>query len=223
VSDWTRIADGLRCAEIRPPERRAAVDRAGSGTAYDVTRVCGEDRGVSRLVRTTVSLAAGLMVLAGCSGADADPTAADVPSSVDAFPDIPHVDGPLEVRLQPGLPLISTISKGECAADPDEVCIIDGTYRLLGKARPVTIAEVRTSPSQAHTDWDAVVRFDPRDRGAVRAVRKQAVGMGGMVVVLLGDRALRALKPTDLAAGKAQVLGLEKPEAWAFVAAFGHV
>lgn len=162
------------------------------------------------------ALAVVLVAAVGC--ADGDSTPEPGPSSVAAIPDVPHVRGPLRVRLQPALAMVSGES---CTPGYGLYCLGEEGYHALGEDRAATVAEVRTAPNDDHTAWDTEVRF--AGRRAVQLAAEQAAGMGGVVLIVgADDTALAAVPPLDLAAGKAQFLGLEKAEAWALVGAFSR-
>ena len=195
VDDWTRIADPRGVAEISTiPDHR-------------------------RVLRTILAaLAAPVLLLpAGCGGSDGGAPEPG-PTSIAAFPDVPHMTGPLPVRLQPALPMLGGES---CTPGYGLYCLGEQGYRALGEPRAAVVAAVATAPNDGHTAWDTVVRF-----AAARPPRlatEQAAGMGGVVLIVApDDRVLGAVPPPDVEAGKARFLGLEKAEAWALVAAFSR-
>ena len=191
ASDWTRIADPRGVAEIRTIAHHR------------------------RVLRTVLAVPV-LLLAAGCAGSSSPPEPG--PTSIAAFPDLPHMTGPLPVRLQPALPMVGGAS---CNPGQGSYCLGDQGYRALGDEREAVVAEVSTRPNEGHTAWDTVVRF--RSVRAPRLATEQAAGMGGVVLVVAADdRVLAAVPPLDLAAGKAQFLGLEKAEAWALVEAFSR-
>jgi hypothetical protein len=169
---------------------------------------------VSRLLRA-LSAAAIVALLTSCSGAGQG-SADDAPSSVEAFPEPPHFDGPLDVALRPALPVVDDAS---CAPDAaaGRLCSANGAmaYRVLGESRDATVLEVSTEPSEDHTSWTAEIRFHPASRTAVGAARDSAAGLGGVVLLTVGDRVLMAVRPDQLKPAAARFFGLEKPEAWA--------
>ncbi|KQW47447.1 hypothetical protein ASC77_13375 [Nocardioides sp. Root1257] len=161
-----------------------------------------------------------VLALAGCQG-DETPDAAT--TSVQAFPDAPHVSGPLTVELRPALSLV--FDDRRCRPDPaaGQLCSSDGSggYRVLGTSGPLVVAEVGTAPSADHTSWRTTVRFAPGSRDAVRRVREQTAGIGGVVVVTVGDAIVMVATPPELHPGRILRLGLGKAEAWSLVDAFG--
>ena len=143
----------------------------------DLGAAYGQDRGV--LTRVVVALTVVASVaLSGCQG-DEPPEPA--PTSIEAFPDLPHLAGPLEVELHAALPLMT--GDEECLADPEagRLCSADGAtgYRVLGSAVPVMVDEVSTAPTSDHTSWGTTVRFAAESRADVRRAREQAAGLGG--------------------------------------------
>jgi hypothetical protein len=176
-------------------------------------------RGCRNQWRGVVAVAALALALTGCQGDD-EPDAA--PTSVDAFPDPPHVSGPLTVRLRPALALVT--GDRRCRPDPDagQFCSPDGSggYRALGTSGPVVIDDVGTTQSADHTSWRTTVRFASDARDAVRRVRDQAAGFGGVVVVTVGSTVVMVAAPTELTPGRIARLGLRKAEAWSLVSAF---
>ena len=172
---------------------------------------------VGPVLATLVGVA---LVATACDGGGHQSGAA--PATVQASPELPHARGPIHVRLQPALPILG--DEGGCLPAPAEgrVCAPDGkaAYRVLGTPRRVTITSAHTRPSADHSAWDAVARVAPADHGRVAAAREQAAGFGG-VVLLIGrpSRVLEVAPPDALTSGNARLLGLEKPEAWAFVEA----
>ena len=208
VNDWSRIAERRGVDEISAALDHEPRDR--------------EDRRVLRVIRV-VAAAAALALLAGCSS-DADQAGPVEPTSVAVFPDLPHFDGPLAVRLQPALPIVDTAG---CTPDPAEhrACSADGAkaYRTLGDPSDATVAEVSTAPSDDHLSWTAEIRFDPASRTAVTAARDAAAGLGGLVLVTVGDDVLIAVRPDAIRPAAARFFGLEKPEAWAIPEGFPGV
>lgn len=170
------------------------------------------------LVATTIAAA---VALAGCQGDDPPRTA---PSSVEAFPDLPHVVGPIEVELRPALPLMT--GDRRCRPDPaaSRLCSPDGSggYRVLGTARPAVIADVSTAPASDHLSWGTTMRFGAASRPDVRRARDQAAGFGGVVVVTVADSVVAVVPPSSLTPRRAILLGLQKTEAWAAVRAFSR-
>ena len=120
-------------------------------------------------------------------GRRACPSAA--PSSVEAFPDPPHVSGPLTVELRPALAADERRPPLPARPGGRPLCSTDGSggYRALGNRGPVVVDEVSTAPSDDHTSWATTVRFAAASRAAVRRARDQAAGFGGVVVVTVGD------------------------------------
>ena len=175
-----------------------------------------------RVLRTAAAVLTGVVLVAACQD-DGEPRQAGS-SSIEAFPDVPHFRGHLAVLLRPALEIVSD-SACQPAPDRNVFCSVgDGeAFRALGEARLTAVVEVRTAPSEDHTAWDTVVRFDPDDRQAVRGAAEQARGLGGVVLLMAANRVVRAIDPPDLGAQRARLLGLEKPEAWAFVESFNGV
>jgi hypothetical protein len=194
VSDWTRIADRAGVAEI-------------SGV-LDLVAASSEDLGVPPRIVVALALAASL----GLSGCQGDEPAKPAPSSIEAFPDPPHVDGPLTVELRPALPLM----RGERSSDGS------GGYRALGSSRTVVVDEVSTAQADDHTSWGWTARFATESRGAVRRERAEAAGLGGVVLMTVGDDVVAVLAPTDLSPRRATRLGLQKAEAWGVVNGFSR-
>ena len=175
---------------------------------------------------TAVAVLAALATASGCDAGTSDTQDAPDPT-VAATPDLPRADGPIAVRLQPALP---SVSDGECApaAGEGRICGPDGqsAYRVLGTPRSVTVTAALTRPTPDHGSWDAIVRVDRSDHAAVEAAGDQAAGFGGVVLVLpdrvagsAAPEVLEVVPPPALTSGNARLLGLEKPEAWAFVEA----
>jgi hypothetical protein len=191
MSDWTRIADRLGDAEI-------------SGV-LDLGGLRGKDRGVPSRIAVALTLAA-CLGLAGCRG---DEPGDPAPSSIQAFPDPPHVDGPLTVELRPALLLM----RGDRSSD-------GSGYRVLGHSGPVIVDEVSTAQSDDHTSWGWTARFGAESRDAVRRAQGEAAAVGGVVVVTVGDDVAAVLAPADLTPRRASRLGLQKAEAWAAVDGF---
>jgi hypothetical protein len=161
---------------------------------------------------------AAIVLMTGCEGGE-EPDGE--PTSVAAYPDLPHFDGRAPVELASGLWLMADTP---CTPEPAEqrVCAPDGrAYRLLGEGSRATVVDVRVAPSELHTSWTATVRFDDRSRDALRAARTQAAGLGGMVVVTAHDKVLLTVRPDAVSASKMQAFDLEKPEAWRLASAFG--
>ena len=65
------------------------------------------------------------------------------------------------------------------------------------------------------------MRFAPTRAARVRRAQEQAAGLGGVVVVTVGDDVVTTIAPADLTPRRAARLGLEKTEAWTVVDAFG--
>jgi hypothetical protein len=176
------------------------------------------DRGCRNQWRGVALAAAALLALAGCQGDEAP----DAPSSVEAFPQPPHVSGPLTVELRPALAL--AIGDRRCRPDPEagQLCSTDGSggYRALGTSGPLVVAEVGTEPSADHTSWRTTVRFAGGSRDAVRRVRQQTAGIGGVVVVTIGSSVVMVATPAELHPRGVVRLGLQKAEAWSLVDAF---
>ncbi|GAA4703943.1 hypothetical protein [Nocardioides conyzicola] len=172
-----------------------------------------------RLVGAGLAVLVGACALAGCQGSE-EP--GSTPSSIQAFPDPPHVDGPLEVMLHPALLRMSGDRPCRSSTDTGVLCSSDGSggYQSLGKIGPVVITEVSTAPSDDHTSWGTTIRFAPASRDAVRRAQEQAAGFGGVVVVTGSSGVVAVIGPPDLTARRAAVLGLEKSEAWSLVDAF---
>jgi hypothetical protein len=168
------------------------------------------------MVRALLFVPVALLV-AACGGGDGG-TPERGPASVAAIPAVPHVRGPIRVRLQPALPLVGGES---CTPGYGLYCLGERGYRALGEGRAATIASVRTAPNDDHTAWDTVVRFETP--ASVGRASERAAGMGGVVLVLAGrDRAVAAVPPSEIGPARARFLGLEKAEAWALVDAFSR-
>jgi hypothetical protein len=209
VNDWSRIADPRGVDEISAP--------------LDLRPRDSEDRTVPCFLRVLAATAA-VALLAGCSS-DGGPAEPDGSSSVAAFPDLPHFDGPLEVVLQPALSMVTETAG--CTPDPaaHRVCSADGRhgYRVLGEPSDATIAEVSTAPSEDHLSWTAEIRFQASSRTAVTAARDAAAGVGGMVLVTVDDAVLIAVRPDEITPTAVRLFDLEKPEAWAIPELFPGV
>lgn len=173
------------------------------------------------LVASGVVTLGACLTLAGCQG---DEPADPVPSSVQAFPDPPHVDGPLTVELRPALPLMSGDRRCRSSAGSGLLCSSDGSggYRALGNSGPVIVDEVATTQSDDRTSWGWTARFAAESRGAVRRARDGAAAMGGVVVVTVGADVVAVLAPADLTPRRAARFGLQKAEAWAAVNGFSR-
>jgi hypothetical protein len=186
----------------------------------DVEPARGQDRAVAPSVVVALTVAAGLAI-AACQGDDPPPPA---PSAVEAFPDPPHVDGPITVTLRTALR--QTTDGGECRADPDDgrLCSPDGStgYRVIATSPPVVVDEVSTAPAEDRTSWSTTIRFADGSRAVVRRSRAQAAGVGGVVVVSVGDDVATVVPPADLTPRRAALLGLGKAEAWSVVDAFSR-
>jgi hypothetical protein len=173
-----------------------------------------------RPVAAALVVAVGLTVTA-CQG-DESPRA--TPSTVEAFPDPPHAAGPITVRLRASLPLVT--DDDECRADPGNgrLCSADWStgYRVIETSRPVVVDDVSTAPAADRTSWSTTIRFAESSRGDVRRSQEQAAGLGGVVVVTVGDDVVTAILPGDLSPRRAALLGLEKAEAWSVVDAFSR-
>jgi hypothetical protein len=208
VNDWSRIAERREVDEI--------------SAVLDLGRPDSEDRRVTCVLRV-LAAATVLALLAGCSSDSGSGEPAGS-SSVAAFPDLPHFDGPLEVVLQPALSIVDTAS---CTPDPAEhrACSADGgeAYRILGESSDATIAEVSTAPAEDHLSWTAEIRFAPSSRTAVTAARDAAAGVGGLVLVTVDGAVLIAVRPDAIKPAAARFFGLEKPEAWAIPERFPGV
>ncbi|MEP9362809.1 hypothetical protein ABLE68_07580 [Nocardioides sp. CN2-186] len=176
-----------------------------------------------RLVPTACIL--GALTLAGCTGASED-SQPDTPTSIAAYPDLPHFEGDLAVTLVPAL---REVSDGRCTPDDDHGCSPDGTesFRMLGERASATVVEALTAPSTDHTSWTTTVRFDGSTQRAVEAARDSAAGLGGVVLVMARNaddqQVLAVANPQEIQGKRADFLGLEKAEAWAIVDAFGAV
>jgi hypothetical protein len=194
VSDWTRIADRAGVAEI-------------SGV-LDLATGSGEDLGVLPRVVVILTLAA-CLGLAGCRGDEPAQPAEPAPSSIQAFPDPPHVDGPLTVGLRAALPVM----RGERSSH-------GAGYRVLGESRSAVVDEVSAAQSDDHTSWGWTARFAAESRGAVRRAKDEAAALGGVVLVIVGDNVAAILAPTDLTPRRATRLGLQKAEAWGVIDGF---
>jgi hypothetical protein len=157
-----------------------------------------------------------VLLAAGCAGHGGTPERG--PTSIAAFPDVPHMSGPLPVRLQPALP----VAGGEsCTPGYGLYCLGERGYRALGDERRATVTAASTAPNAEHTGWDTVVRF--ASGRAVHRAADDAAGMGGVVLIVdPADRVLGAVPPPDTGASEARFLGLEKAEAWALVEAFSR-
>jgi hypothetical protein len=171
-------------------------------------------------VVAALTVAAGL-VLTGCQGDDPPGPA---PSRVEAFPDPPHVTGPMTVELTAAL--TQATDEGECRADPVSglLCSADGStgYRVIETSRPVVVDDVSTAPAADRTSWGTTIRFADRSRGDVRRSQREAAGVGGVVVVTVDDDVVTVISPADLGPRRASLLGLEKTEAWSLVNAFSR-
>lgn len=181
------------------------------------------NRGCRNQWRGVALAVAIVLALAGCQGdGGGDETPDAAPSSVQAFPDAPHVSGPLTVELRPALTL--ALGDRRCRPDPEagQLCSTDGSggYRALGASGPLVVDEVATAPSAEHTSWQTTVRFAGSSRDVVRRVREQAAGIGGVVVVTVGDAVVMVATPPELHPGRIVRLGLQKAEAWSLVDAF---
>ncbi len=169
--------------------------------------------------------AVGALTLSGCSGASED-TRPDTPTSIAAYPDLPHFEGDLAVTLVPAL---REVSNGRCTPDDDHGCSPDGSesFRMLGERHKTTVVEALTTPSADHTSWTTTVRFSPGSGPQLTAAQDQAAGIGGVVLVMSGDRddrqVLAIAKPQEMQGKRLNFLGLEKAEAWAIVDAFAAV
>lgn len=176
--------------------------------------------------RTFVALtaAAGLALGIALGGCQQDDSPEPAPSNVQAFPEPPHVNGPLTVGMGPALPLMTGDRRCRPAAGSGRLCSSDGSagYQALGDAAKVVVDEVRTAPSDDHTSWETTVRFAADSRAAVRRAKRDAAALGGVVVVTLGETVLVVLVPNELSPRRATLLGLEKAEAWAAVAGFSR-
>ncbi len=148
-------------------------------------------------------VAAAALGLGGCDGGGR-PEA--TPTSVDAFPDLPHVSGPLTVGMQPALREMRDAER----------------YRPLGTLRSATVEQVVTAPSADHTSWGTTVRLSADSRDVVRRVREQAAGLGGVVLVTVDDDVVMVAAPPEISPRRIARLGLEKAEAWALVEAFSR-
>ncbi|MBZ5739402.1 hypothetical protein [Nocardioides mangrovi] len=175
-------------------------------------------RNQRRTLVAGLTVAAGL-ALTGCSGGSTEPDAG--PSSVAAFPEVPTMDEPLDLELQPALRISFD---GDCSQIRDMVALCSAddqdAFRPLGTAQAVTADEVTTAPAEGHTAWTTTVRFARNDRAAVRSARDTAAGFGGVVVAVVHGHLLATFAPLDIDPGTAHVLGLERAEAWSIVDAF---
>ena len=169
--------------------------------------------------------AAGALTLSGCSSTGED-APADSPTSIAAYPDLPHFEGELAVTLVPAL---REVSDGRCTPDDDHGCSPDGSesFRMLGEHRDATVVEAVTAPSSDHTSWTTTVRFDPASRQALTQAHDQAQGFGGVVLVMSGGpedaKVLVVANPQETKGKRLDFLGLRKAEAWAIVDAFDAV
>lgn len=168
----------------------------------------------------------GALTLSGCSGAGEDAAPDSTPTSIAAYPELPHFAGALEVTLVPAL---REVSDGRCTPDDDHGCSPDGSasFRMLGKRQDATVVEVRTAPSSDHTSWSTTVRLAPGSEQQLADARDQAAGFGGVVLVMVGDAedttVLTVANPQEIQGKRLDFLGLEKAEAWAVVDAFAAV
>ncbi|MFC6041826.1 hypothetical protein [Nocardioides hankookensis] len=142
-----------------------------------------------------------MLTLVGCQGDQAPQTPSP---SVEAFPDPPQVAGPLRVELRPALREMRDAE----------------SYRPLGAPRAAVVDEVGTAPSADHTSWQTTVRFTTGSRVVMRQVREEAAGLGGVVLVTVGDTVVMVATPPEISPGRIVRLGLEKAEAWSLVDAF---
>jgi len=209
VNDWTRIAERRAVAEISTPS--TADDKRGR---------------IARMFRLLcAACVVGALTLSGCSGASQD-NRPDTPTSIAAYPDLPHFAGDLAVTLVAAL---REGSDGRCTPDDDHGCSPDGTesFRMLGERQPATVVEALTAPSADHTSWTTTVRLDPGSETQLKGLRQQAAGFGGVVLVMAGDpedrQVLAVAKPQEIQGKRLDFLGLEKAEAWAIVDAFAAV
>jgi hypothetical protein len=207
MSDWTRIADRAGVAEF-------------SGV-LDLEAPRSKDRGVLPRIVVALTLAA-CLGLAGCQG---DEPAVPAASGIQAFPDPPHVDGPVVVELRPALPAMT----GDRRCRPGGtalLCSSDGSggYHALGSSGPVVVDEVSTMQSEDHTSWETTVRFAAESRGAVRRARDLGAAVGGVVVVVvtIGGDVVAVLEPADVTPRSVTRLGLQKTEAWSIVDGFSR-
>lgn len=173
-----------------------------------------------RLVAAALVVLCAAPTLTACEG-DEQPGSA--PSSgVQAFPDLPHVAGPIEVELHPALALMDGDRRCRPGQDKQLLCSSDGSggFRAMGTSGPVVVDEVSTAQSDDHTSWGTTVRFAAGSRGAVRRARDLAAAFGGVIVVTGSVGVVAIIEPPDLTGRRAALLGLEKAEAWSVVDAF---
>jgi hypothetical protein len=160
--------------------------------------------------------------LAGCSGGDdpAAPTPSEVPSSVAAFPEEPHVTGRVRLTVQAALPLLTAET---CVPEERRVCSVDGGegWAPLQDPARATLVEARTHPADGHTSWTARLRFTPDSRDALRTAAGRAGASGGVVVVMENGRVVAAVPPSDLQGTTAVLADLDQPTAWGLVESFG--
>lgn len=175
------------------------------------------------LPRRLAAMALGVAVAtAGCTDGSGSDDPAPGSSTVQAFPELPHVDGPFRVQLRPALPLL--LGDRRCRRDlsAHELCSSDGSggYKVLGPAGHAVVDRVTTAPSTDHTSWGTRAVFAAGSRDDVRRAGARAAAFGGVVVVTVGSSVVTIVPPPDLKHGEARFLGLQKAEAWAIVDAF---
>ena len=207
-SDWTRIADVRRDAEIS----------GASSTPAPLTPMIGR----MRSPRGTAVAAVACLLLAGCSSGDDQGARepAGTPTSLPVVPAQPRVQGPVDVTLQSGL---TVMTGDECRpGDAHRVCSVDGrsSWAPVQKGTPATLTLAGTHLADQHTSWTTVLRFDERSRSALRRTADEAAGVGGLVLVMVGGRVLAAVPPGSVHGPALVVTDLDKPAAWALVSSF---
>ena len=179
---------------------------------------------VPPLGRALLGLA--LIALAGCSdgsgSSDRSVPTSPPPSSIPVTVAQPHVRGPLPVRLQVGL---AVLTPDRCRPEQHRVCSVDATrtWVPVESTRPATVAAVRTSLTARHTSWTTVVAFSTADAADLRRCSRRASALGGQVLVLGADRVvLAALPPSTIRGDRATLVDLEKQAAWDVVEGFSR-
>ena len=176
--------------------------------------------GVRRLLAVAVVVTAATST--GCDSGNTHPSgpSTGTPSSVAAVPQVPHVDGPVAVRVRPGL---AVVSGDRCPATRGQLCSADGrdAWVPLGAGRAAILAEASTGVSADHTSWTTTLRFD--EAGVIGVVAQRAAAAGGYLLVVGRGAVLAAVPPSAVHRGTVRLEDLPKPEAWAFVEAFVHL